>query len=76
MLHLRFDVLNQAYQRYNLLNTERLYTELGWPDLIGKTDWLNACAVRMSLALTHNNAVLPGQLLVKQGDLTGKRVST
>jgi hypothetical protein len=74
MLDLSFDVLSQAYQRYGSLSTEQLYTELGWPELVGKNEWLNTCAVRMSLALSHNKVALPGQLVVKQGDLTGKRV--
>lgn len=74
MLILTFDALNAVYQRYNALTTAELYTQLGWPDLVGKPAWVNTCAIRMSLALLHSNVPVVGRLKIKQGELKGKLV--
>ncbi len=74
MLILKFDTLNAAYERYNTLTTAELYTQLGWPDLVGKPAWVNTCAIRMSLALLHSKVPVVGRLKIKQGDLIGKLV--
>ena len=73
-MSLSFFRLEQAYINYNQYNTAALYELLGWPDLVGKAEWSNTCAVRMSLALLEAGMILDGRLRIKSGTLKGRWV--
>jgi Type VI secretion system (T6SS), amidase effector protein 4 len=74
MLNLRFNTMKGAYDRYNAFDTDGLYRELGWDDLVGKPEWSNTCAVRMSLALIECGARIDGRVSIKKGVHRGKLV--
>jgi hypothetical protein len=52
---------------------EKLYTSLGWKDLVGHKAYKDTCAIRMSYALVSAGVTLPGaQMRVQSGDLKGR----
>lgn len=54
---------------------ERLYTELGWTDLIGQKEYDNTCAVRLSLCLARSGVPFSrGDLTVRAGPMRGQKV--
>lgn len=74
MLNLRYNTMKDAYDRYNAFDTDGLYRDLGWDDLIGKPEWANTCAVRMSLAIIECGARIPGRVSIKKGPHKGKLI--
>lgn len=72
MISVQYQPLADAYEKYNAMTTDELYTSLGWDDLIGRPEWANTCAVRMSLALLEAGVDLAGRVQVKKGDLAGQ----
>jgi len=74
MLNLRYQAMSETYRRFNALDTAALYAELGWEDLIGKPEWANTCAVRMSIALLDCGVRLHGRIPIKSGPLAGRSV--
>lgn len=68
-MSLSFARLEQSYRKYNQYNTAALYELLGWPDLVGKAEWSNTCAIRMSLALIESGMILDGRVKIKAGPL-------
>ncbi|MEE1999944.1 T6SS effector amidase Tae4 family protein [Alkalimonas sp. MEB108] len=69
-----YQAIADAYEKYNAFNTAELYRLLGWDDLIGRPEWANTCAVRMSLALLEAGMNVTGRVQIKQGDLKGRWV--
>lgn len=70
-MFIRYQALRDAYETYNAMDTAALYSSLGWDDLIGKPEWANTCAVRMSLALLEAGMRPAGRVQIKKGDLEG-----
>lgn len=69
-----FKALTEGYDRYNKLDTKALYESLGWNDLIGKPEWANTCAVRMSLALLECGVNVQGRVRINDGVHKGKMI--
>ncbi|GAB57357.1 T6SS effector amidase Tae4 family protein [Rheinheimera nanhaiensis] len=69
---IKYQAVADAYEKYNAYETTELYQLLGWGDLIGRPEWANTCAVRMSLALIEAGMTVSGRVQVKKGDLKGK----
>lgn len=70
-MFVRYQALVDAYDTYNAMTTSELYISLGWDDLIGRPEWANTCAVRMSLALIEAGVRPAGRLQIKKGELEG-----
>ncbi|MDR1890406.1 MAG: type VI secretion system amidase effector protein Tae4 [Zoogloeaceae bacterium] len=58
------------------LSTEDLYKEIGWDDVIGKPQWSNTCAVRMSLALVKSGLNIRGNMKILKGAYKGREIET
>ncbi len=62
-----FSVLSMNYSSNRVVFREALFKEIGWDDLIGNADYLNTCAIRMSLALIKSGVPVRGRMAIKKG---------
>lgn len=76
MANVTFAKLSECYDYYNKFDTDGLFKEIGWDELIGKEGWENTCAIRMSLAMLWCNVVMHGPMAILKGPYKGKRVET
>lgn len=66
-------VQRNFYNTYDV-KQQRLLTEIGWGDLVGKPEWKDTCAIRMSLALIKSGVTIPGRMRIKAGPHKGKLI--
>lgn len=68
-----YAVLRSKYPDRRSVSAEELYQWIGHPELVKDINWVNTCAIRMSLGLIRSGVHLPGErLLVKSGECKGK----
>jgi hypothetical protein len=69
-----FSILKSHYPSAETVPRHALYSELGWEDLISKPEYVNTCAVRVSLALIRCGVSLRGRFAIKKGKYKGKLI--
>lgn len=66
--------LRANYSSQSAVTQNELFQELGWEDLIGKPEYMNTCAIRVSLALIKCGVKLEGRMPVNKGPFKGKLI--
>ena len=69
-----FAALSMNYSSNRHVSQEALYKEIGWDDLIGKSAYINTCAIRVSLALIKSGVNVRGRMAIKNGPHKGKLI--
>lgn len=66
-----FYTLKKNYPRREDVPRADLLKEIGWQDLINDINYMNTCAIRMSVALLRCGVALPGRMRIKEGPHKG-----
>lgn len=62
-----FSTIKANFYPSQHVNQAKLFEEIGWGDLAGKSAYTNTCAIRMSLALIKSGMTIPGRLRINSG---------
>ena len=71
-----FNVLRKHFPDTDSVSLEELYQWIGYPENIGNANFVNTCAIRMSLALLGAGFPNPGAWPIKGGKYKGRMIET
>jgi len=66
-----FIKLRENYASVAQVDQQTLFEEIGWSDLVGKDNFLNTCAIRVSLALIKCGVKVKGRMAINKGPHKG-----
>lgn len=66
-----FIALREYYPSVAAVDQAALFGEIGWEDLIGKDNFANTCAIRVSLALIKAGIQVKGRMAIRKGPFKG-----
>ena len=71
-----FATLRKHFPDTQSITPDELYHWIGYPENIGNPNFLNTCAIRLSLALLGAGFPNPGAWPVKAGKFKGRKIET
>lgn len=72
-----FAVLRKNFPSRTVVTGAQLYESIGHPDKATNGNWVNTCALRVSLALVRSGMpIAPGFLTIRGGPLAGRRIES